>query len=194
MILKFKPSEEAMDKLWRDTIRMSPRFSDNKLELLLMTMDTFEKKGDYTRYDTPIFTIKCKLMSIISDAKDEIKRRIYQEWKESKDKTFTISLYDSDLEYEECENLKNINYKDTIDEVEGKLDYYIETLAILHTIVPSGDYFNKDDNFSEKQSEIKGIIDDFYWEAHNMAVNEIVETYKEFIVCGCDEEESDEEE
>lgn len=183
MELKFKPSEEAMDQLRNKVVMSSPKFGNNKLELLLFCLSKFDGSDKYRRYDSAILQIKVMLSMIISDIKDELKRKIYYEWKDSPDKSFTLNLYDSSLEYEDCEDLKKIECKYSHEEVEAKVDYYVESLSILHAIVETPDYFDDSIGFSRKHNELNEIIEDFVGEAGDIARNEIVDEFKEFIVC-----------
>ncbi len=183
MELKFKPTDEAMDKLRNKVIMISPKYGNSRLELLLFCLSKFDNGEKYRRYDGPIMQIKLMLASILSDLKDEMIRKIYYEWKDSSDKSFTVNLYGSSLEYEECEDLKKFDYKYSHDDVESKIEFYIESLSILHAIVETPDYFDDSLKFSQKQNEINDVISDFVSEAGDIVRNEIVEEFKEFIVC-----------
>lgn len=182
MELKFKPTKEVMETLRDWCIRQSCGFDDPKLELLLLCMDDFNKSKGYNEYTTPIFSIKCKLLSIIDKHRHNVMRTIYNEWKESKDGSFTIYCEDHDLWDKDQDQLRNFVYFNNEETPDEKISYYLENLVVLHTIVKTPDYFDDIEKFDQKRSDISQLIDDFVWDAEKMAKDYAIEEYKGFIV------------
>lgn len=170
----FKPTDEVMEKYkpWssNDDFKEKNKIHvrDAKLNLLLLCMEPrTNDNNDCLR------KIEFNLNYLVNCAEQECNNDAYEQYKE--DGEITFCGWDTYDEY-----LKK-DYDDWF-------DYAYEKLVLFAKVIPTMDYYDENEKFSRKISDIKSLLDDFYYEMYRQSIKKLINELLEFELTGdeCD--------
>lgn len=164
-IIKFKPTQEAVDnklKVYKYyNSELNNTLKNYKTMLTIYCMRLHSNDKEILDVISQIRMYLTFIKNIITDIhKDSAKK----EYEETEDHTFHFRGWEfANI----CDNDFNI-------------DYYVQDLTILATLVDAGDYFSTEQTFQRKLEEANKIIQNFADDCHIEACINIINDFKEF--------------